>query len=255
MTGLLVKDHWTAADGTAWNATIWPTVRNVRGSSPAPTTTSNTGRMVTASGAECHVIAALGPTIADQDISFRWRAVTYGDVTFPNPGMYPYAAYRMGTNVASGDLPRDGYRLVLLPARQRVNLDKIYTVGGSGAASDVLVSADLVAVDDTLPHWFRVRVKGDRHQVKWWHTDGGEPPTWNMDVTDATFTSGRTYLGAYNDDTHAAVEVEWDDLRVAELLPAEPGIILPQGATVAVNVGAQPVAACYVGAAAVPVPA
>lgn len=254
MTGLLVKDKWTAADGTAWNPAIWTTVRNVRGSSPPPTTTANTGRMVTASGAECHILAALGPDLADQDVTFQWRAVTYGGAGAPNPGVYPYVAYRVATNVGSGDLPRDGYALFLLPLRQRVNLIKTYTVGGTGSTSEVLATADLVAIDDTLPHWFRIHVKGSRHQVKWWHTDGGEPPTWNMDVTDVTFTSGRTYLATLNDDTQAAVEVEWDTFRLEELLPAEPGIIMPQGATVAVNVGAVPVTACYIGAAGVPVP-
>lgn len=254
MTALLIKDKWTAANGTPWNPSIWTTVRNVRGTSPSPTTTSNAGRMATASGAECHVIAALGPTIADQDVSVQFRAVTYGGTTFPNPGMYPYIAYRMGTNVGAGDLPRDGYALAILPMRQRINLEKVYTVGGTGSSFDVLATADLVGIDDTDPHWFRIRAKGSRHQVKWWHGTDPEPSGWNMDVTDATFTSGRTFLATYNDDTLAAIECEWDTFRLAEILPADPGIILPQGATVAVNVGTQPATACYVGAANVPVP-
>jgi hypothetical protein len=251
MTALLVKDHWTAADGTPWNPAIWTTVRNVRGTSPAPTTTSNTGRMVT-SGAgttECHILAALAPTIADQDISVTMRAVTLGGTYPPDPGMYPLIYYRLANNVDSGLIPYGGYALGVMPMRQRVLL---YNVTASDYVA--LAVVDSVPIDNTAPHWYRIHAKGSRHQVKWWHTDGAEPPTWNIDVTDTTYTSGRTGLSTFDNDAHNNIEVSWDDFRLAELLPAEPGINMPEGATVAVQVGTYPVVQCFVGAVEIPVP-
>lgn len=247
MTNPVVKDKWTGTNGDPWNPAIWTTIRNTRGSAAAPTIQGNTGRMVTVNGVECGIIAAMAADYADQDITVKIQAVTIGGTYPPDPGMYPSIAYRVGANVDSGGEPADGYLVAWLAMRRRVILYEIDSF-------DVLAVKDDVELDNLDPHWFRIRVQGSRHLVKWWHTDGAEPPTWQMDVTDDTYTSGRTLVSLSSNDSFAVCELAYDDWRHEEVLPPEPGAVLNQGATVAAYVGSQPLLQQFVGSVEIPVP-
>jgi hypothetical protein len=57
--------------------------------------------------------------------------------------------------------------------------------------------------------WFKVRVVGNRHQVRWWTVGNSEPGTWQLDANDSTYTTG-----AFGLRTYGGTNLEFDDLTI-----------------------------------------
>jgi hypothetical protein len=234
-----LSDTFTGTTGAAWDA-MWAT-RNVDGASAAPTINTNRGRMVT------------DPAAADDDRIIAYLADTFGNfdltVKFAVPAErrgQSEIGYRVGTNIATGT-PTDGYVLQFQPSGGHVYLYKI-------DAYDYFSVTHGAAIDDALPHWFRLRVKGDRHRVKWWADGDDEPPSWNVDVTDATYTDGRIFLGTYNVfelvvgvGTWTSVTIDWDDFHLLEVLPPDPGFRVDTTPVSQIKIDDVDVVAAYLG--------
>lgn len=241
-TPIIFTDDWTGSDGAAWNSTRWPTVRDVRSPlSTMPIIDGNLGVMTSGPG-DCRVVAFTPDEMANFDLTVTLRATNVE--TAP---VIAEIGYRIGANVTSGP-PNLGYVVQIQPTFENV---WIYTVN----ASDVVTAVHSVTtIHDEDAHKWRLRVKNNNHKVKWWNAADPEPPVWNIDINDATYTTGRMFLGLYNFEEPDEATIEWDDLTINELLPPNPGLRLGGDALVAAYVGAQPLAASYIGATEIPVP-
>lgn len=242
--GFYVLHPFTGSDGAPWDATVFPTVRNARNPVGAlPTIQANRGRMAMDAGDYRHV-AFLAPDLADFDLKVKVRFVT---PTSP-PNMYPEIGYRIAGNITSGQ-PGPGYMLSMIPHAQGVRCLNASTF-------DVYAYRNDVPMADALERYFRVRVKGTTHQYKWWLVGDPEPPSFGMSFTEATFTDpGRIMLSCWNNDAAEACTIEWDDLRVEEILPPEPGVHVADSALSAIYGGDRAVVAAYLGDQSLPVPA
>jgi hypothetical protein len=242
---VLVVDHFPGADGDPWNPTIWPLIRSPRDANPDPTIQANHGRMVTGSTSQCTLVAFTAPTLADTDITVSYTPDPANNNFFLEFG------YRITTGITSGD-PGSGYLVVIHPFGNAVRLATI----NAGNDRVAIAFDNFAGVNDFAERFVRVKVRGTRHQVKWWTASGGEPPGWKMDVTDTTYTAaGRSYISVIN-SLSAVNLVDFDDFRLEEVVPA------PAGARVGVDrdliealyAGAAPVIAHYLGTAPIPVP-
>lgn len=231
---------FTGGDGAAWDAAVFPTIRDGGRPDPStmPTIQADAGVMTVGPG-DSRVVAFTADDMENFDLTVSFQN-TSGQVTFDEIG------YRVGSNVTTGT-PTAGYVMQVEPVAGNVNLRTI------NAYDQVAVVHDQ-SFDDDLVRYFRVRVKADRHQIKWWLAGDSEPPTWGIDTTDATYTSGRIFLGCYNGADETEVTVTWDDLSILELVPPDPGLRLGGLPLVGAYVGAAPLIACYVGDVELPVP-
>lgn len=237
---VVVADSWTGADGTAWNPAVWPTIRDARaGSQPPPSIQGNAGAMAAGPG-DGRMVAFTTPTITNFDLTVRFRRPDVTEVAYAEIG------YRVGTGITSGP-PDAGYALqIVCEAGGLAVLQKIN-------AYDTVLSVHDTGFDDGVDRWFRIRVKGDRHRIKWWTVGASEPPTWRIDLTDATYTSGRMFLGLYPDDP-ADATVVWDDYTMTEIVPPDQGINVGAHPVSGIRVGAAPVVACFQGTTPIPIP-
>jgi hypothetical protein len=243
-----VDDTWTLSDGAAWSSSIWTTIRNVRGSSSAPTVASGAGRMVTGSPTNnCRIIASPADTFGDVNIYVNMRTTISDTVE---------VGFRVGTNVASGPDPTDGYILSIKPIiHPTPTTDAGVVRFNTINAYDFLAQAGDVPHNDGVWRTYRVHSRGSRHRAKWWLAGDPEPPLWKIDVTDASYTSGRLFLGTWNNDDDVTPSVvDFDEFHATEVLPPPAGIYLPEALIVGLNIGDEPVVGAYRGDDAIAVP-
>lgn len=243
---ILITDSFTGTDGSGWNATTWPVQRDAGGvtspASPAPTIVGNAGRMETGSG-DRRYIAVTDPVLDNVDITVALTLITTGVDVFAEIG------YRVGINLDSGT-PGQGYvvQMVKTDVGGHVYLYKINSY-------DYVTYIHDIPLNDLVPRYWRVKAKASRHQVKWWNVGDAEPPTWKMDVLDTTYTTGRVFLGVYNNST-VATTIDWDTFRLEELVPPPPGIrVLGNTAPIsAAYVGTEPMTAAFYGTEPIVIP-
>lgn len=242
---ILITDTFTGSDGTAWNSTTWPIQRDTRDLSPAsptPDIQANRGRMYTAI-ADRRYIAVTDPVLANVDITV---ALTVNSHVFTEIG------YRVGTNLDTGQ-PSNGYALHIEHKVGEPGEVLLYNINSYA----VVAFMHDVPIEDFAPRWWRIRAKANRHQIKWWLVGDTEPPTWKIDILDATYTAGRVFLGFYNNYPPGdATTVDWDGFRLEELVPPPEGFrILGQNDLIdALYVGTEPVTAAWWGAEPLVIP-
>jgi hypothetical protein len=192
-------EDWNQPDGLAWPSR-W-LARSVNGQGDVAVRAGR-GHMEAASGFAWEAELLEGADLADQEIRLSWQ------VDDPNAEQYPEVNYRINVGLESGKSAQ-GYVLELgYPS------DTVRLWADDHDWSDI---ANVESSGITTPgkHWLRIRVVGDRHQVRWWSDGEAEPDTWQMDVTDDAHASGRFFLSLYGGAERGAVE--WDDLTITDL--------------------------------------
>ena len=92
-------------------------------------------------------------------------------------GQYPEIAWRMYDGVASSN--GSGYIIQLHADGLSFDFFRVGSYSWMASATD----ASLNTAGD---RWFKIRVVGHNHKIKWWNDGSAEPGTWQIDVTDAT---------------------------------------------------------------------
>ena len=188
----ILEDDFTGTDGAAWNASKWEYQRDPSGSGTV-TIQSNTGRVT--GGGRPLAISAITVTDFELLVKINWANIT---------DKYVEIGWRIGTNLSSG-APHLGYAVQIHEGYDvRMFLIDAYTPMGSTVSDTSLYGAKTV--------WVRVQSVGSNHKVRWWHDGSGEPGTWQMERTDATYTTGRLMLGAFT-----PTAVNYDSLQVTAL--------------------------------------
>jgi hypothetical protein len=173
----LFTEDWTGTNGAAWNATRWPNQR------PSGSFI-DTNKGILKAGNPSQAYCSLTVTDFEALIKYEWQ-VTIG-------GQFPEIAWRLGTNISSGT-GSNGYVMQITGTGGSTGIYKItsgtYTLVGSSVTDATLNAIGI--------RWFRVRVVGNHHQVRWWTDGGSEPGTWQLDATDSTYTTGAFGIRAY----------------------------------------------------------
>lgn len=193
----LFSEDWNTADDTHWDFYKWPHQR--------PYYTINAGRGFSATGGS--------PTqvYADQYVSDFEMSVK---MTWPSSigGQYPEIAWRIYSNMASS--VGSGYAIQVNGSGNGIDLFRVGGYTSIANASD----ASLFAAGT---RWFKIRVVGHNHKVRWWDEAGVEPGTWQIDVTDAspqTDSSGVAVTGGgIGFRYYGATQIWYDDLTVTNL--------------------------------------
>ena len=159
----LFAEDWNTADDTHWDWAKWPVQR------PWCTISGNRG-MVTGSGGPTVVASDKYVTDFEMLVKMTWDGA--------NPG-YPEICWRLYDGLG-GYAASAGYCIQIHPGGT-VNLLKIGAYATLGAGTVSVVDAALSAAGT---RWFKVRVVGTSHKVKWWNDGAGEPGTWQLDGTD-----------------------------------------------------------------------
>ena len=183
-SGPLLEDDWTGTNSDPWNTTKWPTL-----SGGTITIQSNAGQII------------------------GGRAIAYSEVTATD---FELLVKRTGD---SGGYPEIGYRVFTLGGSPQGYVLQ-FAGAGSGPMGLYLMSGystvatgSVTGFTGVTTTWFRIRVVGTNHKVRWWLDGGAEPGTWQIDATDSTFLGGRFMLGNWS-GTHS-----YDDLTVTDLAP------------------------------------
>ena len=186
----------------------------------------------------CRIIAAVAETFDSVDITWSMRTANADTVE---------VSWRVTDNVDSGPDPDHGY---VFQARMVDGIYRFLTVN----------NYDFIDQEFDEPHndnvWrkYRIYSRSTRHRAKWWLATDPEPPFWNIDVIDDLYTSGRVFIGMWNNDAEVVATTEWDELHIEEILPPPPGIYLPNEMTEAVYIGESAVVTAYVGDEEIGVP-
>jgi hypothetical protein len=182
----LLADDFTGTDGAAWNSTRWPTTIGT-----TVNISTNRGHVA---GNPAKAFSALTVTDFELVVKGQWANLT---------GKAPEIGWRVNSPFAN---PTGAGYAVQIDSTSggKATMYKVpgYTVVAAGTVSATLAGPTAV--------WFRIRVVGTNHKIRWWADGGSEGSTWLIDLTDATTASGRVYLGSWsNGDTY------WDDLTVS----------------------------------------
>lgn len=204
---VVFTEDWTGGNGSAWNATRWTDGRSTSGGgSTVLDIQSNQGREGnTASGQGTAILSATS-ALSDMDlrISFGWASASQN--------MTGEVFYHVGGNLTSG-YPVQGYLATML-RNGNSNTSGIYLERVDAGPTWVGLDDDLtVTFADTDRRWCRILVEGSRHRIKVWKVGDSEPGTWNIDITDSVYSSGRVLLGSYGLASPVGT-VQWDDLTI-----------------------------------------
>ncbi len=95
-----------------------------------------------------------------------------------------------------------------------------------GTTTTISPVVTLPGVTHVAGDWFTIRaaMTGGKVSVRAWKNGDGEPPGWQAEATDSTFTAGRVGLRAYleQDYLDAPVLFSYDDLAISGTWPAPP---------------------------------
>jgi hypothetical protein len=216
----LFSEDWNVPDQDHWDWAKWPVQR------PYYTISGNKG-IVTPSG---------GPSVASSDkyvTDFEMTVKVEWQTANPN---YPEICWRLYDGLG-GYAASSGYVAQVAPAG-RVDLYKVGAYTSIGNFTDASLNAAGV-------RWWKVRVVGTSHKVKWWNDGSAEPGTWQIDATDSspqTDTQGAPIVGgAIGFRSYGSPPTIVDDLTVVDLasppLPVTDGSMrmLSNGKAIALN--------------------
>lgn len=197
----LLEDDFTGSDGAPPDTAKWFT-RLLFGTGSV-TIESNRLRTVGDTGGS-NPVAISQASVSD----FEWtvRAV-YSTLTSRTPEFY----YRTGRSIMDGTMG-DGYVLQLSSGS-----------GGTATLYTYSVYSSIAAVGDTalngasVDMWFKFRIVGDNHKIRWWADGAGEPGTWQIDATHSTWGGGHLGVGQFS-----TAPTDWDDVTVEDLGPEPP---------------------------------
>ena len=154
--------------------------------------------------------------------SAKWTTRTEigtGDTTIQDDATsesYNNWYFRCGANQASGQ-PGSCYTIEL-----DVNQDKIglHRIASDGSTYTLIQNSASAGIGDIVTHWMRIYASGSTIKAKWWDDGSGEPGTWQIDTTDATYSTGDFLLGKWAGSSGVARLVVWDDLTINDVAAA-----------------------------------
>lgn len=216
----LFTEDWNTANSDHWDWAKWPIQR------PYYTIASNKG-VVTPSGGPSVCSSAKYVSDFEMTVKVQWTAA--------NPN-YPEICWRLYDGLG-GYSASSGFAAQIAP-NGRVDIFKVGAYSSIGNNTDASLSA-------AGTRWFKVRVVGNNHKIKWWNDGSGEPGTWKIDATDAsppTDTQGAAIVGgAIGFRSYGSPSMTLDDLTVTDLasppLPTVDGSMrmLSNGKAIAMN--------------------
>lgn len=195
---LLFQEDWTGSNGTAWNATRWPTIAVT--STSIVDIQSNQGRLVPqgAAFATARALSSSG-NIPDLDLTVLF--------TLGASGVEQYHGICVRhTNAWTGNVPTDGYRILVFDGSLALT---VYTASVQG------LNVAPAKTWNTSQWNLRIRCEGTAVKVKAWQ--GGEPGTWDIEETDSNHTTGIASFVSLNGSTATARPIQWDSLLVNDL--------------------------------------
>lgn len=208
-TNRLIFEPWNSHDGDAWSAS-W-TDRNGSANHNVDIN-GGRGRLRTGNTVGSYgdyAFAARTHYQADVDIYVSMRFVTVTEC-------YPQIYFR---DAGSGNR----YKLQFFPAGDYVEL--LRETGYSGTQIDSTIGFTPAAND--IYH-VRIYAYGSLIKIKWWADGGSEPSTWNLDVTDGTYTGTGLALSIGGGAAAAHSYIEFDNLAIyASESLVSGGITLP----------------------------
>lgn len=194
----LFTEDWNTPDAANWDFFRWPHQR------PFYPIVSKKGVFGVTGGSPRQAYADQYMTDFEMTVKMGW--------TVNVNGQYPEIAWRMFDGLASSS--GTGYVIQVDGNGTRIDLLRV------GAYSSIanVTDASLLAAGT---RWFKIRVVGHNHKVKWWNDGSGEPGTWQIDVTDASpqvDTSGVPVTGGtIGFRTYGTNTITVDDLTVTDL--------------------------------------
>lgn len=196
---VLLSEAWTGANDAPWNSTRWTGNRTLTGSNGGSVIFGNAGDQYVNSGLQ--TISANGLTVTDFDLT-----VSYQFLTTASTIRSAEIAYRVGNNATSGT-PFNYYLM-------SVHHDGIYLEKVASGPTYTEIASVSRSFSDTNVRWIRILVEGASHKIKVWADGDDEPGTWDIESTDATYSSGALNLQTFFNN--AANDVLWDDLTVSD---------------------------------------
>lgn len=200
----LLADTFTGTNGAAWDTSTWGSTRDATGSGTV-TIQSNGGQMT--GGGRLVAVSNMAVTDFELTVKGSWNTLSSKN---------PEIGWRVGSSLATGT-PSNGYVIQLgTGSGGNVQLFRIsgYNTVGSAVTDTALNGA-------SVSFWFKVRVVGTNHKVRWWPVGNTEPSTWQIDQTDTNYMGGKIMLSNWSSAT-----TTWDDLSVTDLS----GITAPKSA-------------------------
>lgn len=184
-----VATGWgTSSNGEAWSSTVQD------GSLSNFSIASNQGKAVGTASSDLYL--SLGSnTYANVDL--RGRVSTSSTVTGDAQGYFarlqksPLNTY--GIYINGGTI-----------------LDITKISNGTGS----ILSTATISYSANTEYWLRFRCIGTHLYAKFWAASGGEPSTWNISITDSSFSSG--LIGIYNGPSGSGDTTVWDSFTVTD---------------------------------------
>jgi hypothetical protein len=191
-------EDWNTADASNWDFLKWPHQR------PFDSISGGVGMMATG-GSPTQVYGDTYVEDFEMTVKMTWPS-SIG-------GQYPEIAWRVADGMGNiGSIT--AYAIQINGSGNGIDIFKIGAYSSIGSASD----ASLFAAGT---RWFKIRVVGNNHKVKWWLDGSAEPGTWNIDATDATPLTDSAGLpvvgGGIGFRYWGATQIWYDDLTVTDL--------------------------------------
>lgn len=200
----LFSEDWNTADAANWDFLKWPHQR------PFDTISGGKGMMATG-GSPTQVFA--DQYVEDFEMTFKvtWAANI--------AGQYPEFCWRIYDGMG-GSGQGSGYATQINASGNGIDLFRIGAYSSIANVSDASLNA-------AGTRWFKIRVVGQNHKIRWWNNGSGEPSTWQIDVTDAspsTDSAGFPVVGGGIGFRYwGGNPLSYDDLTITDLTtPARP---------------------------------
>ena len=207
---VVFSDVWSGSNGDAWDSAKWTTRTEIGTGDTTIQGAKGRQRAIGIYGAEIARCLATAGTVDNFDLTMTWGN---DDATSES---YNNWYFRCGANQASGQ-PGSCYTIEL-----DVNQDKIglHRIASDGSTYTLIQNSASAGIGDIVTHWMRIYASGSTIKAKWWDDGSGEPGTWQIDTTDATYSTGDFLLGKWAGSSGVARLVVWDDLTINDVAAA-----------------------------------
>lgn len=207
---------WTGTNGAEWPSQ-WTPGKSVNGSGTS-TINNNRGRQTSEAG---NPLVWRGnflnmEPMGDQEILAAF------ELDDPTDEQYPNISWRMNAENGPGVRPAMAYDVEFEITNDQVSF---YVNPTAEYADWALLYTHVAPSGINTPgiKWVRIRAVGSRHRVRWWSDGDPEPSTWQIDVTDATWATGKNVLVVYGGISNPGA-IEWAYYSVHAYVPSRPSV-------------------------------
>lgn len=205
----IASETWTGSDGASWPGQWTGSAGN---GTSTTTIQGNKGRQTTGAGAYQYRVDRLNvvvPTDFEATINVT-----------PTVGTERYGLIHFRGGATNQHKLNSSYQMRIINGAVEV-----YKVGPTGtetwfnSAGFSWVSTDVLR--------FRIFCSSATIRLRWWLNADPEPGTWNLDLSDTTYTGGGFQLSCFNGNEAVADTWDWDDLLIVDFASGTAATVTP----------------------------